>query len=104
MSDLRDVARVGYIVNNYDLAAIAVDDNGNRILSERFSNRDNTHTSLLKLEKQVDWKYYTTLAVPDRQRKTLWIGTAYITKGVAQVTTANGHALTSKTNLDITPN
>ena len=80
MSDLKDVARMGYVVKNYDSIEILRDEKGNQEFSR--GNLDSMHNRapLLLIKKRIDGTYYIAEAVADNSWKKIWVETAYIQK------------------------
>lgn len=81
MSDVNDLARIEYVLENYDDIESAKDDNG------RYRDSDNKLSKSVVYSKRVNGNYYVVEAVPDSKAKTLHVVSAYKTKaeGVSQV-------------------
>ena len=81
MSDVNDLARIEYVLENYDNIESAKDDNG------RYRDSDNKLSKSVVYSKRVNGNYYVVEAVPDSKAKTLHVISAYKTKaeGVSQV-------------------
>lgn len=81
MSDVNDLARIEYVLENYDNIELAKDDNG------RYRDSDNKLSKSVVYSKRVNGNYYVVEAVPDSKAKTLHVVSAYKTKaeGVSQV-------------------
>lgn len=81
MSDVNDLARIEYVLENYDNIESAKDDNG------RYRDSDNKLSKSVVYSKRVNGNYYVVEAVPDSKAKTLHVVSAYKTKaeGVSQV-------------------
>lgn len=74
MKDLHNMARIGYVIENYD--KIVEGD-----LNYEYKNKDNSYSKNVILQKKIDDNYfYVVEAVPDTARKTLHIVSAYINK------------------------
>ena len=70
-----DIAKIGYIVENYNKIEKGNDTSG------EFKNRDGTPSKTIVLQGNLkDEYYYVVEAVPDSSRKTLYVTTAYINK------------------------
>lgn len=82
MSDVNDIARIEYVLQNYDSI-----EKGNADKINKYMNSDNTPSSNVVYTKRVNGNYYVVEAVPDSKAKTLQIVSAYKTKaeGVSQV-------------------
>jgi len=77
MAFAEDVARVEFILKNYDSV--------NALLTEDFrrfprvwKNSDGTPSQMIKYEKQLNGTYYVVEAIPDTKRKALQIVSVYI--------------------------
>lgn len=81
MSDVNNLARIEYVLENYDNIESAKDDNG------RYRDSDNKLSKSVVYSKRVNGNYYVVEAVPDSKAKTLHVVSAYKTKaeGVSQV-------------------
>ena len=47
-----DIARIGYVLENYDSAELLKDENGNPILSTEWQNKDRTKAKMVKFAKK----------------------------------------------------
>lgn len=75
MENIRDIAKIGYIVENYNKIDKGKDTSG------EFKNRDGSPSKTVVLQGNLkDEYYYVVEAVPDSSRKTLYVTTAYINK------------------------
>ena len=72
MADSRDIARIGYVLDNYDTMTVS------ETTDWRFKNKDNTPAKKVVFEKRIDGSYYVVEAVPDTGR--LSVITAYKNK------------------------
>ena len=80
MADTNDVARIPWVLDNYDNAELVIDENGEPVKSGEYRNRFNELAPLVKFTKAIDGTVYVVEAVPDSDYKTLWVETAYISK------------------------
>lgn len=80
MSLAEDIARVGYILDNYDTVEILKDNKGNIIRSREFLTANGEQAPILLYKKQIDGTYYTAQAVVDGRYKKNWVLTAYLNK------------------------
>lgn len=87
MSDVNDLARIEYVLENYDSMDIQRMKEGNKALNSRYRDTDNNLSRSVVYSKRVNGNYYVVEAVPDSKAKTLHIISAYKTKaeGVSQV-------------------
>lgn len=91
MQDIEDIARLPYVVQNYD-ELIDLHDT-----TAKVSNSDNTPAKIVQLLKRIDGTYYVVEAVPDSARKEINVISAYLEKAKQQPTpgqrsTTNGLA------------
>lgn len=103
LSDPKDIARIGYVINNSTNIQWAIDDNGNRVYDKQYNDRNNKVAPVFVMKKQIDGTYTVGQVVPDSKKKTLWITSARIEKADvgSQVPNAeNSPQLTSKTPLN----
>jgi hypothetical protein len=94
MANLEDVARIGYILDNYDSVDILYE-NGQPVTSvEFYSSNDPTkpQVPVLQFVKRVNGTFYVTQAVFDNNFKKLWVVSAYRQKAedAAVTHTADG--------------
>lgn len=83
MSDIEDLARIEYVLDNYDDIEKGTADK----VYTKYMNSDNTPAAKVIYSKRVNGNYYVVEAVPDSKAKTLRIISAYKEKaeGVSQV-------------------
>lgn len=75
MSNPKDLARIGYILENYD-SLDKVYKNGKEIFSQ-YQNRDGSRANIILYKKRINGYYITSQAVVDSKKKRLSIETAY---------------------------
>lgn len=74
MSNLHDLAKLNYVIENYDNIREGK-------ISRQYKNRDGSYSKTVELQKKIDDKfYYVVEAVPDAKLKTLHVVSAYINK------------------------
>lgn len=74
MKDYHDLARLSYVINNYDNIREGK-------ISEEYRNSDGSFAKTVELQKKIDdGFYYVVEAVPDAKNKTLHVVSAYINK------------------------
>jgi len=73
MSNPEDIARIGYIVKNFDSAEL-IDKSWN------YRNSDNTQADIVLLKKRVNGNYCVAEVATDSKRKSIYIITAYKSK------------------------
>ena len=80
LSDPKDFARMGYVVNNSDSIDWVVDGKGNRVFDKQYNDKNNKPSPVIMLNSKIDGTYCISQAVPDSKKKTLWITSARIQK------------------------
>ena len=71
MADINDVARMQYVIDNYDLLELLPTE------SKEFRDRNQRPAPVVKLTKRVNGNYYVVEAVPDTNRRKLEVVSAY---------------------------
>lgn len=80
-----DIARVGWVLENYDTVEI-VKENGEQIYSKEFKGSDNRPSPQIRYIKKIDGTYYVVEAVADNSYKKLWVQSAYLQNNNEDVT------------------
>lgn len=93
MSALEDVARVGWVIDNYDSVELLRDSNGNPEKSKAYRDKHDQPEMLIRYKKQLDGSVYVVEAVGENKWKRLWLVTAYIQKN-GPVTQSQNQAVT----------
>lgn len=89
MRNAEDIARIGYILQNYDSAELTIELDGNEKYSKGFMDKNNKPVQMLRFSKKINGTYYAVIACPEARWKKLWVVTAYIgNKKSSQVTQA----------------
>lgn len=74
MQDLYDLAKIKYVIDNYDKIR---EGKGAR----QYKNKDGSSSKTIELQKKIEERYYYVVeAVPDSQKRTLHVVSAYINK------------------------
>lgn len=104
MANLDDIARMGFVITNYDSIEWCLNQNGEKVYS-KYHNGANGHPApILLIKKKINGTYYLSEAAADNAYRKLWVESAYINnKGVTQATTADGQVDTSETSLASPP-
>lgn len=89
MADVRDIARIQYVIDNYDKVEFS------DRTSREYKNSDNSPAKHILYTKRVNGNYYVVEAVPDTKKHQLAIVTAYKNKA-ADVLDAKAPSRTSK--------
>lgn len=86
MSDDKDIARIQYVIDNYDDIELLDD------VSMEYRDKNQQPAPLIKLSKRIDGTYYVVEAVPDTRKHQLAVVSAYKKKAVKQqMGTAQSH-------------
>lgn len=85
MADDRDIARIQYVLDNYDGIELLKD------VSHEYSDRNQNRAPLIKISKRIDGTYYVIEAVPDTKKHQIAVVSAYKTKAAQQKGTAQSH-------------
>lgn len=80
LSDPKDTARMGYVLNHSDSIDWVVDSKGNRVFDKQYNDKNNKPSPVIMLNSKIDGTYCISQAVPDSKKKTLWITSARIQK------------------------
>lgn len=103
MQNLGDVARIGYVIDNFDTVDQLFNTDGSPSLSAEFRDSNNNPAPLVKFAKKIDGTFYVVEAVPDNRYKKVWVVSAYISKNnngdVTQAPHAAALGTTSETTL-----
>ena len=89
MADIRDLARIGYVLENYD--SVRKDPTA----SKAFSGRDGKGAPKVVYQKRVDGTYYVVEAVPDSKAHKVHVVSAFIEKANQQAPLATAVGSTS---------
>lgn len=96
MANLNDVARMGYVVENYDSIDLVYDGKGQQVFSSRFRGSDGKPAPVFSLRKKINGTYYISEAIADNSWHKLWVETAYINKrGITQAIHAGESDITT---------
>lgn len=80
MKDMRDVALMGYVLNNYDKAELVYNENGQPETTSAYSDKNGKHSKLIKFSKEIDGIQYVVVATPENKYKKLWVLSEYKTQ------------------------
>ena len=106
MRDINDIARIPYVLENYDSVEPISAEDGDVEVTTSYNNSDNTLAPMVRFSKKVNGTYYIVEAVPDSKAKVLGIVSAYMNKAKgskAQVPTMPAtptRSITSETSLE----
>lgn len=98
MSADDDIARIGWVLENYDTVELLKRD-GKQVYSREFKNQNGNPVPQIRFVKKIDGTYYVVEAAYENQYKKLWVQGAYLQKNgdVTQVS-AEGKTANRKTN------
>ncbi|WP_293969154.1 hypothetical protein [uncultured Ruminococcus sp.] len=88
MKNIKDIARMSYVLSEYDDVDILRDEKGEPILSIEFMDKNNKPAYMLKYTKKINGTYYVVVAAPENRFKRMWVVSAYIQKNKSTVTQA----------------
>ena len=80
MKNLSDVARVGWVIENYDSIEPVLDNDGNVKHAKGYLDKNKEHMPLIRYTKQLDGTLYVVEAVGDNDWKRIWLVSAYMQK------------------------
>lgn len=78
MKDIHDVARVEFILENYD--KVIISKKTDEVPSKEFRDKYDRPAPTLIFSKKINGTYYTVLAVPESSWKKIWIVSAFMDK------------------------
>ena len=78
MKDIHDVARVEFILENYD--KVIISKKADEVPSKEFRDKYDRPAPTLIFSKKINGTYYTVLAVPESSWKKIWIVSAFMDK------------------------
>lgn len=80
MSDINDIARIGYVVENYDGIEPILTKEGKQKYSSDIMTKDQQRAPLVRMYKAIDGTYYVVEAATDAKAHEIPIVSAYIEK------------------------
>ena len=80
MATPEDIARIAYVLDNYDKVDILRDKKGQIKTSNEYKNADGSSAIMVQFVKRIDGHYYVVEAVPDSKAHEIAIVSAYQTK------------------------
>ncbi len=78
MSNINDLARVQYVLDNFDGAYLLTNDDGSPSVSDVWKNSDGTPAQRVVFYKKLDGTYYAVEATPDSKARVLAVESAFI--------------------------
>ena len=80
MSNDNDLARIRFVIDNYDSIDVVTDSDGNVDTDYEHQNYDQTPSVMVKLSKKINGTYYVVEAVSNAEAKKVYVKSAYISK------------------------
>ena len=80
MKDMRDVALMGYVLNNYDSVELVYNENGIPETTSAYSDKNGKPSKLIKFGKEIDGIQYVVVATSENKYKKLWVLSEYRTQ------------------------
>lgn len=80
MANENDIARISYVLDNYDEVRPVLDKNGNLKRSPQHRNADGSQAPIVMYSKRIDGTYYAAEAVPDAAAHELRVVSAYLSR------------------------
>jgi len=87
MSADEDIARVGWVLENYDSVELLIKD-GEQVYSSEFNDTENNPAPQIRFIKKIDGTYYVVEAACENNFNKLWVQSIYLTKNKEDVTQA----------------
>ncbi len=104
MSKSEDVARMKYVIENYDNAELVTKKGGETDYSIEFRDKKDRPAKMVKLSKKINGVYYVVITSADNKFKKLWVVSSYIEKGVTQALDVQAPKLDVRNALASPPN
>lgn len=80
MENVLDIARMGYVVENFDQVELLRNSDGSIVTSTEFRGKNNNPAPMVRFMKQINGSYYVVEAAAENKYKKLWVVSAYIGK------------------------
>ncbi len=85
MSADEDIARVGWVLDNYDSVELLTD-NENQVVSGEFRDKNDRPASQIRYIKKINGTYYVVEAACENKYEKIWVQSAYLTNNKEDVT------------------
>ena len=85
MSNDSDIARIVWVINNYDTVEI-ITKNGEQIYSSVFIDKNNSPAPQIRYSKKINGTYYVVEAAFENRYNKLWVESAYLSKNREDIT------------------
>lgn len=80
MANDNDLARIGFVVDNYDSIELLKNKKGELVTDKEHRNNDGTPSAVIKMSKKINGTYYVVEAVSNAEAKKVYVKSAYISK------------------------
>lgn len=80
MANDEDIARIGFVIENYDSVERLKDKNGKDVLDVTHQNKDSSPSRVVRFSKKINGTFYVVESVPDSKAKAMYVKSAYIQK------------------------
>ena len=77
MKDMRDVALMTYVLENFDYAELVLNSKGDIDITNAFVDRNGNPSKMIKFTKIIDGKIHVVIATPENKYKKLWVISEY---------------------------
>lgn len=77
MKDLRDVALMPYVLENFDSAEIVLNGKGEIDTTSAFQDKNGNPAKMIKFSKEIDGVQYVVIAAAENNYKRLWVLSEY---------------------------
>lgn len=79
MANDEDIARIGFVIENYDSVEL-VKKNGKTVYDSEHKNSNNLPAPMIKFSKKINGTFYVVESVPDSKANSFFVKSAYIAK------------------------
>ena len=79
MANDEDIARIGFVIENYDSAEL-VKKNGKTVYDSEHRSSNNLPAPMIKFSKKINGTFYVVESVPDSKANSFFVKSAYIAK------------------------
>ena len=97
MSSDDDIARMGWVLENYDTVELLTKD-GKQVYSSGFMNKEGDPATQIRYIKRIDGTYYVVEAAFENDYKKLWVQSAYLQKTKEDVTRTAAEGVNTNRN------
>ena len=80
MANDEDIARIGFVIENYDSVERLKDKNGKDVLDVVHQNKDSSPSRVVRFSKKINGTFYVVESVPDSKANAMYVKSAHIEK------------------------